>query len=38
MLQAEKHTDFPDVCRFQDVKIMQIENSLPQKQISIVHL
>lgn len=25
MLQAEKHTDFPDVCRFQYVKIMQIE-------------
>ena len=38
MLQAEKHTDFPDVCRFQDVKIMQIEHSLPKKQISILHL
>lgn len=38
MLQAEKHTDFPDVCKFQDVKIMQIDHRLPKKQISIVHL
>lgn len=38
MLQEEKHTDFPNVCRFQDVKIMQIEHGWPKKQISIVHL
>lgn len=38
MPQAEKHTDFPDVCSFQDVKIMQIDHGLPKNQISIVHL